>query len=53
VEADKSFQDYGITGIPCTYFVDRTGKVRHRELGFGEGSEKIIEEKVQELLKEK
>ena len=43
-------QGYDISGIPCTYYIDRKGIVRHRSVGFAPGDEVLIEKKIQELL---
>lgn len=43
-------QAYDVKGIPCTYYIDRKGIVRHRSVGFGPGDEALIEEKIKELL---
>ena len=43
-------QGYDVSGIPCTYYIDREGIIRHRSVGFGPGDEVRIEEKIQELL---
>ena len=43
-------QGYDVNGIPCTYYIDREGIVRHRSVGFGPGDEAAIEEKIKELL---
>jgi len=44
------FQDYGVTGIPCTYYIDKAGRVRYRRVGFPSGGEVNMEEKIKELL---
>ena len=43
-------QAYRVKGIPCTYYVDKAGIVRHRDVGFGPGGERSIEGKIKELL---
>ena len=43
-------QGYDVSGIPCTYYIDRKGIVQHRSVGFGPGDEVLIEEKIQKLL---
>ena len=43
-------QVYDVKGIPCTYYIDRKGIVRHRSVGFAPGGEALIEEKIKELL---
>ena len=44
------FQAYSVSGIPCTYYIDKEGIVRHREVGFGPGGEMAMEQKIKELL---
>ena len=43
-------QAYGVGGIPDTYYIDKAGVVRYRDLGFGDGQETEIEKKIKELL---
>ena len=43
-------QGYDVSGIPCTYYIDRKGIIQHRSVGFGPGDEALIEEKIKELL---
>ena len=43
-------QGYDISGIPCTYYIDREGIIQHRSVGFGPGDEVQIEEKIKKLL---
>ena len=43
-------QAYDVSGIPCTYYIDREGLIRYRNVGFGPGDEVMIEEKIQKLL---
>ena len=43
-------QAYDISGIPCTYYIDRKGIIRHRVVGFAPGDEILIEGKIKELL---
>jgi hypothetical protein len=39
---------YGLSGIPCTFFINKEGVIMHKEVGFrGEAS---IQSYVQELL---
>ena len=52
LDADKQFNEYAIEGIPTLFYVDREGKIRYRDVGFGPGREKQIEQRVKELLKE-
>ena len=43
-------QGYDVSGIPCTYYIDRGGIIQHRSVGFGPGDEVMIEEKIKALL---
>lgn len=43
-------QGYDVSGIPCTYYIDREGIVQHRSVGFSPGDEVQIEEKIKQLL---
>ncbi len=50
LEADEQFKEYGISGIPTVFYLDRNGMIRYHEVGFVPGSEKEVEQKVRELL---
>ena len=50
LDGEAQGREYGVTGIPCTFYVDRKGIVRHRDVGFGPGKEKEIQQKIVELL---
>ncbi len=50
LDGSTQAQGYDVSGIPCTYYIDREGIIRHRSVGFGPGDEVRIEEKIQELL---
>jgi cytochrome c biogenesis protein CcmG/thiol:disulfide interchange protein DsbE len=50
LDADKPFKEYGTRSIPTLFYIDRNGKVHHRDVGFSDGNEKVIERKVKELL---
>jgi len=50
LDGSAQFKKYGIKGIPCTYYVDKEGIVRYRDVGFGAGWEREIERKIKELL---
>ena len=43
-------QGYDVSGIPCTYYIDREGIIRYRSVGFGPGDEVMIEKKIEKLL---
>ena len=51
VNANKQFEDYEIQGIPCTYYIDKKGKIIKREIGFAQGSEVAMEQLIVELIK--
>jgi hypothetical protein len=50
LDGNTQTQGYDVRGIPCTYYIDREGIVRHRSVGFGPGDEALIEGKIKELL---
>ena len=50
LDGSTQSQGYDISGIPCTYYIDREGIVRHRSVGFAPSGEVLIEEKIKELL---
>ncbi len=50
LDGSTQSQGYEVSGIPCTYYIDRKGIVRHRSVGFAPGGEILIEEKIKELL---
>ena len=50
LDGSTQAQKYDVSGIPCTYYIDREGIVRHRSVGFGPGDEALIEQKIKELL---
>jgi peroxiredoxin len=43
-------QGYDVSGIPCTYYIDKEGIIQYRSVGFGPGDEVLIEEKIKNLL---
>jgi thiol-disulfide isomerase/thioredoxin len=50
LDADEQFDKYDIRGIPAAFYIDREGKIRYRDVGYGPGKEMEIEKKVKELL---
>lgn len=50
LDGSTQSQEYDVKGIPCTYYIDRKGIVRHRSVGFAPGDEALIEEKIKKLL---
>lgn len=50
LDGQTQSQAYDVSGIPCTYYIDREGIIQHRSVGFGPGDEVTIEEKIKELL---
>ena len=50
LDGSTQAQGYDISGIPCTYYIDRKGIVQHRSVGFGPGDEVLIEEKIKKLF---
>ena len=52
--ADSEIQsNYGVSGIPTVYIIDRQGSIRFHHVGYGPGGEKKLEEVVEQLLVEK
>ena len=45
----KAWTAYGITGIPCTLFVNGAGVIHKVSLGWGEGSLSELRETVKQL----
>jgi hypothetical protein len=45
----KAWAAYGITGIPCTFFVNGAGVIHKVSLGWGEGSLSEFRETVKQL----
>jgi len=43
--------DYGVYGVPETFFIDRQGRIMYKQVGAL--SPELIEEQVQAILKEK
>jgi thiol-disulfide isomerase/thioredoxin len=52
LNADKQFKEYSVMAIPSLFYIDKTGKLRYFDIGFGVNIEKEIEQKVLELLAE-
>jgi len=44
---------FGVQAMPSSYLIDRTGKIRHIQLGFHSAETDEIRQKVQKLLAEK
>ncbi|HEX8916424.1 MAG TPA: TlpA disulfide reductase family protein [Humisphaera sp.] len=51
--AGKAAAAYGVAGIPTTVIVGRDGKVKNVFVGFGEGSEKRLDDAIAAALAEK
>ncbi|MHC4630411.1 MAG: redoxin family protein [Planctomycetota bacterium] len=50
LDADKQFKEYGARSIPTAFYIDKEGMIRYRDVGFGPGKEKEMEQKIKELL---
>ena len=46
----EAFKAYGVASIPCTYYIDKTGEVRYRDVGFPSGGEAKMEQEIKALL---
>lgn len=54
LHADSEIQsNYGVSGIPTVYIIDRQGSIRFHHVGYGPGGEKQLEKEVEQLLVEK
>ena len=52
---DKSkniYRKYHVLGIPHTVLIDKSGKIRYTHTTYRPGDEKVIKEKIEELLAE-
>lgn len=49
---EQAFGDYKVQGYPTSYFIDKSGVVRYRDVGFGPGMEGKLEAHITELLGE-
>jgi peroxiredoxin len=49
-KGEKIIKRYGFDSHPDTVVIDRTGKIRHVEIGFVKGDEKVIERAMRPLL---
>ncbi len=47
---DSMFEEYGVTGIPTAYLVDRDGNIHSYKVGYSPESFKEFRKKVEELL---
>lgn len=50
LDAQKVSERYGVPGLPCTYIIDKEGRIARRFLGYGEGMEKQLEAEAERLL---
>jgi peroxiredoxin len=46
----KTGRDYGVKGIPSSFFIDPNGLITHVEVGYSPGSEAQLEERVKAIL---
>lgn len=44
------FQPYHVQSVPCTYYIDKTGTIHARDIGFGTNAEKDMEQNILQLL---
>lgn len=52
LDAREESRKYAVRAIPTVFYIDKMGKIRYRELGYGPGKEKDMEQKIKELLEE-
>lgn len=50
LDAQAVSAKYGVSGIPCTFVLDSSGKIADRIVGFAPGMEKPMEAKLKALL---
>lgn len=50
LDAGEVYSRYGVHGMPCTFLIDRDGKVVSRQTGYQPGTEQEIEKEVSRLL---
>jgi len=50
MDGEEAFTAYGVSGIPCTYYIDKAGKVHARDVGFPSDGEEKMEQRVKKLL---
>jgi peroxiredoxin len=51
--SDEVTRQYGVSGIPATFLIDREGKIREKVVGFNETIAKHITARVSDLTAEK
>jgi cytochrome c biogenesis protein CcmG, thiol:disulfide interchange protein DsbE len=50
LDAGELYTRYGVHGVPCTFLIDRSGKVISRQSGYQPRTEQEIEKGIQQLL---
>jgi len=45
-DGEEAFTTYGVSGIPCTYYIDKAGKVHARDVGFPADGKNQMEQRV-------
>jgi hypothetical protein len=50
LDAQKVREQYAVQVIPCTYLIDKEGRIAQRFVGYGEGMEKRLEAEAERLL---
>ena len=53
VASDEVIRQYGVTGIPATFLIDREGKIREKVVGFNDTIAKHLTARISELIEEK
>ena len=41
---------YEVNGFPTMYLIDKTGKIRYRNVGVSEGIETILQDQIESLM---
>jgi peroxiredoxin len=52
LDARPVYAQYRVRSIPCTFIIDRDGKIVSRHAGFAPGHEKGLEDSLKQLLAE-
>jgi len=53
VSSEDIARNYGVTGLPTSFFIDKEGKIREKIMGFNSSIARHLEAKAEELTSEK
>ena len=51
--SDEVTRQYGVSGIPATFLIDREGKIREKVVGFNDTIAKHLTERISDITEEK